>query len=145
MPNLNHVPAYKLHKPSGQARVIIWGRHRYLGRFGSPESKEAYSRLIGELAVTPESVPIREVTTRDFLVVQLLAAYWEWAQTYYVKGGKLSGHLPMVRAAMRVLRSSYGTEPATEVGPLALMAIQNQLVQAGKSRSYVNSMTDIIR
>jgi hypothetical protein len=32
------VPAYRLHRPSGQARVIINGRHIYLGKFGSPES-----------------------------------------------------------------------------------------------------------
>jgi len=32
------VPNYRLHKPSGQARVIINGQHVYLGEFGSAES-----------------------------------------------------------------------------------------------------------
>ena len=39
-----HVPAYRLHKPSGQARVIVNREHIYLGKFGSAESREAYSQ-----------------------------------------------------------------------------------------------------
>ena len=45
----SHVPSYRLHKPSGQARVIINGRHVYLGPYGSEESREKYVRLIAEL------------------------------------------------------------------------------------------------
>ena len=41
-------PAYRLHKPSGQARVIINREHIYLGRFGTPESLEKYHRLVAE-------------------------------------------------------------------------------------------------
>ena len=43
--NNGHVPAYRLHKPSGQARVIINHEHIYLGKFGSAESREKYARL----------------------------------------------------------------------------------------------------
>ena len=49
----SRVPAYRLHKPSGQARVIIDGQHIHLGRYGSPESREKYARLIAERAVSP--------------------------------------------------------------------------------------------
>jgi hypothetical protein len=41
-------PSYRLHKPSGQARVIIDRKHIYLGRFDSPESHAKYHRLVGE-------------------------------------------------------------------------------------------------
>ena len=44
------VPSYRLHKPSGQARTIIHGRHIYLGKFNSPESREKYARLLAELS-----------------------------------------------------------------------------------------------
>ena len=43
------VPSYRLHKPSGQARTIIHGRHIYLGKYNSPESREKYARLLAEL------------------------------------------------------------------------------------------------
>ena len=42
------VPSYRLHKSSGQARVIIDGAHVYLGRYDSPESHEKYHRLVAE-------------------------------------------------------------------------------------------------
>ena len=44
------VPSYRLHKPSGQARTIIDGRHVYLGKYNSPESRQRYARLLAELA-----------------------------------------------------------------------------------------------
>ncbi len=46
----SHVPAYRLHKPSGQARVIIDREHVYLGKYGSRESHEKYARLLSERA-----------------------------------------------------------------------------------------------
>ena len=42
------IPGYLLHKPSGQARVIIDDKHIYLGSYGSPESQEKYARLIAD-------------------------------------------------------------------------------------------------
>ena len=39
------VPSYRLHKASGQARTIINGRHIYLGKYGSPESRQRYALL----------------------------------------------------------------------------------------------------
>ena len=42
------MPAYGLHKPSGQARVILGGRHVYLGPHGSAESQERYAQVIAE-------------------------------------------------------------------------------------------------
>ena len=48
MPRPKSIPSYRLHKPSGRARVILDGKQIYLGRFGSAESREAYARLIAE-------------------------------------------------------------------------------------------------
>jgi hypothetical protein len=48
MPKKSAVPSYRLHKASGQARVLIRGRHVYLGKFNSPESREKYRRTLAE-------------------------------------------------------------------------------------------------
>ena len=48
MPRRQTIPTYRLHKPSGQARVIINGRHVYLGRYGTAAAKGEYNRLIRE-------------------------------------------------------------------------------------------------
>jgi hypothetical protein len=55
-----HVPSYRLHKPSGRARVIIDGEHIYLGLYGSPESHERYARLIAERAVGKQNGKARQ-------------------------------------------------------------------------------------
>jgi len=48
MPKPKSIPKYGLHKKSGHARVLIDGKHVYLGPYGSPESREKYARLIAE-------------------------------------------------------------------------------------------------
>ena len=56
MPKLIYrLPKYSLHKPSGQAKVRHNGRTIYLGKFGSPESKEAYARFIANLPKQEET------------------------------------------------------------------------------------------
>ncbi len=41
-------PSYCLHKASGQAVVRIDATDHYLGKFGTPESRAEYDRLIAE-------------------------------------------------------------------------------------------------
>jgi superfamily I DNA and RNA helicase len=48
MPRTNRPPTYRYHKARNCAVVTIDGRNRYLGSYGSPESHEAYARLIAE-------------------------------------------------------------------------------------------------
>lgn len=42
------IPSYRLHRPSGLAIVTLNGQDHYLGRWGSPQSRDEYDRLIGE-------------------------------------------------------------------------------------------------
>jgi len=56
MPRKSAVPSYRLHKASGQARTIVNGRHVYLGKYGSPESRQKYARILAEAAL-PASPP----------------------------------------------------------------------------------------
>ena len=147
MPKTPHVPAYKLHKTTGQARVIIRGRHHYLGPYGSPESREKYGRLIAELAVGKEPPPAGSPTTSptSVLVVELVARYWEFAQSYYVKDGRRSRFLHTIRLGLRALRSLYGSTPVDSFGPLAFQAIQRQFVAKGLCRGYTNQLCAAIR
>jgi hypothetical protein len=42
------IPTYRKHAGSGQARVTLDGRTHYLGKYGTPESRERYDRLVAE-------------------------------------------------------------------------------------------------
>ena len=61
------VPAYRLHRATGQGRVTIRGRDYYLGRHGSPESLEKYRRLLVECATNDGAPKPRQtaVVVRD--------------------------------------------------------------------------------
>ena len=84
------VPSYRLHKPSGQARTIIDGRHVYLGKYNSPESHQRYARLLAELAQPGrDAEPVTNDIPKSLLLLsQVLVKYLEYAEVYYHDDGK---------------------------------------------------------
>ncbi|MGO9922875.1 MAG: hypothetical protein ACLQIB_50290, partial [Isosphaeraceae bacterium] len=84
MPRLIHKPpAYSLHKPSGLARVRFRGKDHYLGRFGSKESLEAYSRLLARLVqndVSDEPGSGPEAAPSVLTIAELIDKFWEHAK-----------------------------------------------------------------
>jgi len=127
-----------------------------LGRFGSAEAKRRYTELIAEWLSRgrPAERPKHRIT-----VVELLAAYLEHARGYYQKDGQPTKHLGMVKLAIREFRAMYGREPADAVGPLAIAAFQERLIERGRTprgkqadqpplplaRGYVNKTVAVIR
>jgi len=89
------IPSYRLHKPSGQARVILDGEHIYLGKYGTPISWEKYHRVVAQrLNGADASAPTRlcdESRQPNPTVDELILAYWRFAQGYYVKNGEPTG------------------------------------------------------
>ena len=141
MPRKPRIPKYSLHKPSGRARVILDGKHIWLGKYGSDESMERYNRLVAELVASPATKALRstEPSTTSITITELCAAYWRHAQDWYVKDGKPTKQLPHVKQQLRILRDLYGSVPVDQFGPLALQAIQAHLVARGLSRVGVNA------
>ena len=84
------VPSYRLHKPSGQARTIIDGRHVYLGKYNSPESRQRYARLLAELAQPGrDAEPVTNDIPKSLLLVsEVLVKYLKYAEVYYSDDGK---------------------------------------------------------
>ncbi len=145
MPKSVRVPAYKLHKSSGQARVIIAGKHIYLGPYGSPESQEKYGRMIAEWKGS-QSPPLATSPAADgLLVLELINAYRKWAEGYYVKDGKPTGQVVLVKGALSAINSLYGTLPIQHFGPTKLEAIQQHLIEARLSRGFINQRIGIIK
>jgi hypothetical protein len=62
LPSLR-TPSYRLHKPTGQAVVTLNCQDRYLGRYGTPESRAEYDRLL-VLQCGPEPADLRDVHAR---------------------------------------------------------------------------------
>ncbi|KKL12132.1 hypothetical protein LCGC14_2538830 [marine sediment metagenome] len=139
------VPKYRHHKGSGQAFVQLRGERHYLGKYGTEESQQRYRRFLAENVTSRRVSVITPVSPVDGLtVVELAAAYWQFAESYYVKDGKPTGHLYSVKVGLRWLRDLYGGIQAESFGPLALRAIQQKMVDAGNARGYVNQICSTI-
>jgi len=143
------IPSDRLHKPSSQARVIIDGEHIYLGRFGTPESREKYDQLIAEwLAAGRKSGAIGGVAgipSAGFTINELILAFWQHAKERYVKNGRPTSELRSFRTALRPVRQLYGREPVTSFGPLALVACRQKFIEAGICRTRINQHVTRIR
>lgn len=138
----NPIPTYRLHRATGQAVMTVKNpdgtrRDIYLGKYGTPESKAEYERLLTEIRTTP-SVPIT-ARTGGATVNECLVAFIRHAAVHY-KGadGKPTRELGEYRALVRLLRELYGHTPAASFGPLALKAVRQRLVEAGLCRPLVN-------
>src|SRR3954447_1664314 len=104
MPNRSpRQPSYRLHRPTGQAVVTLGGRDIYLGRHGTPESRAEYDRRVGEWLAGGRR-PVRPTDpdpAGDLTVAELLLAYLEHADGYYVKAGRPTGESEHIRRAIR--------------------------------------------
>jgi integrase len=138
-------PSYCLHKASGQAVVRIDGKDHYLGIHGSAESYREHDRLIAEWLSNGRRLTLAN-TVGWLTIEELMARYWRWAENYYRDAdGESSQELDNIRLALRPLRRLYGQTEAAAFGPLALRAIQDDLVKAGLSRRVINARVNRIR
>ena len=148
MPRLTtSVPKYRKHKASGQAVVTLDGKDFYLGPHGTHTSKREYDRLVGEWQANGRRLRA-ESDASDALgisMAELLNQYRKYAEGYYVKNGKLTATIYGIRAVLKLIRQSYRDAQAADFGPLALKALQRQMIQEGKSRRYINDHTERIK
>ena len=146
MPRLTATPPkYRKHKRSGQAVVTLNGRDYYLGPHGSKTSRAEYDRVISEWLVNGRRVPGAADDNPQLVITELIAAYWQWAQTYYLKNGEPTSEQASIRIALRHLRKLYGHTPAAEFGPLALKALRQYLIDRNDSRKYIGHHIDRVK
>ena len=139
------VPKLCLHKATGQARVLLRGRHVYLGRHGTPEADEKYRRIVAEFLRTGE-VPAEAAAksapapldSETRTVDEVILAHWRWAEGYYVKNGEPTSELSSLKQSLKALRGLYGSTPAAGFGPKKLKAVRDAAVRDGLSRSGAN-------
>jgi integrase len=134
------IPGYCRHKGTGQAYATVNGKEVYLGAYGSAESRRAYAELIARLeagGATPRPAALT--------VVQLVARYDDFAESYYRKSGEPTRQIERVRRSLGVAVKLYGSTPAAGFGPVALAACREHMVGLGWSRKHVNACVGCVR
>ena len=123
-------PKYRKHRASGQAVVTLDGKDRYLGPHGTKASHHEYDRLIGEWLANGRCAPCEP---SELTVLELSVAFWRHAQIYYKDS---DGEIGCFKLVLQILKRLYGRTPAAEFGPLALQAVQHEMVTAGWCRKW---------
>jgi len=143
------VPRYCLHKPTGQAYVRVRGKFHYLGPFGSPESNAAYQAIVENLARDAYRELVGEAVNAAppsmLTVVELAAAYLDFADGYYRKNGRPTDHGRFVRRVMELVTDQYDELPVVRFGPLVFQELQGKLIERRLSRNTINSTCGVIR
>ena len=139
-------PAYRLHKPSGQAVVTLDGRDFYLGRHGAPESRAEYDRLIAEWLANGRSLPNRKDESADLTVSELILLFWKHVETHYRRSdGTQTSEVGEYRLSLRILRQLYGHTAAKDFGPLSLKTIRQRMIEDDLCRGVINQRIGRVR
>lgn len=134
------VPSLRHHKARGLAVVTLGGKDFYCGKFGSPESRREYDRVLGEwlAAGRPQ---VRAGASR-LTMAELLLHYMRFAKGYYLPPSR---EIEGITLALRPLKEHYGHTLAADFGPMALRAVRDGWVHAGLARKHINSRVGKIR
>jgi hypothetical protein len=141
MPHRSKIPSYRLHKQSGQAIVSlpdgIGGRKDLLlGKYGTPESRAEYARVLSEWETGGRRISNGSQATVDLTVNELILAFWKHAENHYRRpDGTPTGEIHCLRAALRPLRDLYGHTLVRDFGPLALKAVRQKMIGAVEVRT----------
>jgi len=143
------LPKYRLHKSSGQAVVEFGGKRHYLGRYGSPESKKAYDRIIREILLArdgQDAAPkVPAAVKRRLTVDELVWHFLEWAEQYHSDEDGPTSEYSHFKYACDPLSEVAGDELAEDFGPARLKAVRQKMVTMGWARVHVNRMVNRLR
>jgi integrase len=146
-------PAYRLHRPSGQAVVDLpdglGGRHHVtLGKHGTAQSKTEYDRVIAEWLSAGRRWPPRaaEASGDGLSINELILAYWPHVEEYYRHPDSTpTSEANNIKLALRRLRALYGHTPAAAFDSLALDALRQHMIDERLARTRINRDIDRIK
>lgn len=142
------IPKYRLHKPTGLAVVRLSGRDIYLGRFGTAASEAKYQAVIADWLKHDRQRPAkpeRPAARPDLVIDELILAYVDFAQRYYLKNGAPTGELENIKYSMRPLTELFGKSRVNDFGPIAMKATRTRMIEANLCRGVINSRLNRIR
>jgi len=127
----------------------VGGKYHYLpGAFDSPESREAYWKIIGgiekgqatsslpRIMPTPENRPA--VAPSLLTVEELVEKYMEYARAYYRRDGKPTGEADVIRYALRPLLDVCVAVLVSDFKPSDLKTVRQEMIARGWSRRHIN-------
>ena len=78
-------------------------------------------------------------------MTEVVVAYVEFADGYYLKGGKPTNEVRMIRAALKIVRQLHGRLAVNQFGPLALKACREEMIKLDWCRIHINKQVGRIK
>ena len=144
-------PKLRFHKHSNRAYVELSGKRVYLGKWDDPQRDQKYHMTLAAWERNGRVYPIIEPAPApsavdDLVVVEICAAYLEYAESYYVhKDGTPTGQQDRVRAALKGVQDLYADVPAAKFGPTKLNAVREHWIRHGLARTSINAMVGCVK
>ena len=143
------IPTYGHHKPTGQARCYVNGKTVYLVKYGSEESRIRFGEIVGKLIGGQIVDPIARVKVGSTTcgqsddpgpsVGELCLVFLRHAETHYLKDGKQTSEVHILKSVIAPPNQLYGMLPAKDFGPLALKAVRAKMVELSWCRDTINA------
>lgn len=138
------IPPYRRHA-NGQGYSSHKGQRFYFGRYDLPASVAEYERFVKRLLTGASEAREPASGSQDGAVMDLVADYLEWAESYYSANGRPSAeHGEMVRS-LKVLADLYGGSLGRDAGPRWVTTLQAYFTKQKYSRNYVNKQVSRIK
>ncbi|MCA9304899.1 MAG: site-specific integrase [Phycisphaerales bacterium] len=140
----SRIPMYRLHKPSGRAVVRLNGRDVYLGKYDTAESRAQYDAVIADW-LAGSRIAASGSSRNDATVSELVLAFLNHAERYYIKNGQPTGETDCLRFALRPLVELHGRTRIGDFGPLSLKAVRDRMIAQGLARGTINARVNRVR
>lgn len=131
------------HKATGQAFVLLNGRHKYLGKWGAPETEIEYHTLMAEYRANGGRIT---PPPSDITCLELVNLYWQHVTQYYRKpDGTPTSQQHIINNSLKPVKEVYGQRPAVQFGPNLLRGIRQCWISGKLARKTVNDYTAEIK
>ena len=139
-----HLPKYRRRPDRNYAFVEHDGRRiRLPGRYGSLQSRRAYTDFLAALPGAESTPIVGEATVGELASAYLLYAKRHYRDADKVRGSRESGHF---RSILDALVSAGAANVAVSAfGPKRLREVREAFIARGWSRCYVNAQTSRLR
>lgn len=121
------------------AYVVLSGVRIYCGAWKSTEAEQRYNKVIAEWIARGRVLPAPQ---DDITVVELTALYTKHIALEYADSQSVRDH---TRLAVQWLVDVYGPLPVVEIGPVALKAVRERMIDKGLSITSVNGYVSVLK
>jgi integrase len=143
------VPGYSKHSASGQAVVYIDRRPVYLGKYGTPESRQRYADVIAGItarqAAEDAAKPAADLQAGLTVNELCLRFATEKLPKFKRADGRKTGEYDCFTILIRLMRELFGETLAAEFGPLKLRTLRAAMVDKDWSRRFINKQVGRVR